>query len=175
MGRTRRTLAALVLATSPALAACASGKEAHVTHEFSVHDGEDAALGSLRIRDVRIPAPPSTSYTPGSSLSVAFVIVNVGHTTDTLTGASSPIGTASLAIGGGSGYNAAPGQVTAFTPSTSHVTIAGLRRPVSPGQFVRLTLQFSNAGSVTMNVPVSTRNDPGFPTPTSAASVSPAA
>jgi copper(I)-binding protein len=75
-------------------------------------------------------------------------------TTDTLVSVSSPQAASTEIIGGHIRLPA--GQDVQIGPSAK-IVLRGLKKPLSTGQFVLLTLRFQRAGSGSLNAPVQAR------------------
>ncbi len=51
------------------------------------------------------------------------------------------------------------GAALTLGPDTTHLELQGLNRPLTPSQYVPVTLTFANAGSTTLDVPVALTSD----------------
>ena len=82
-------------------ASCAAGQFAASANETPAIDGVNGSGGTIALRAVAILTPTSACYLPGSDAEVTMIIVNTGHTKDTLTGVSSPLFSSSILLGNG--------------------------------------------------------------------------
>jgi hypothetical protein len=146
-----------VLAAASLSAGCAAGQGAAILSERSVVDGASAAVGSLRIDDVYVDAPPSDRYLPGDTAVLHAYISNQGTAADTLTlvrtSAAGDIsisgtdeGAASAASSSASttpSVSASAGSASASasaTPSSSATSTAG-QVSLAPGDVTAVTVQ----------------------------------
>jgi copper(I)-binding protein len=100
----------------------------------------------------------------GGASAAYFTIHNTGTADDTLTGASSPTGSAALhesRMEGGimkmlplESVAIPAGGTVSFAPGGKHVMLTGLKSPLTIGQTLTLTLNFKKAGPVAVQVPV---------------------
>jgi hypothetical protein len=148
----RLAAAALVVAMTPALAACSTGANAPTTTQQPSGNGSNANVGPLQLRGVTI-------VKGGGGLPVGTIIgtiVNSGTEADVLTGVSiaAPSGATATIIGGTS----SDGQL-AFAPRTStqigyrgveHIDISGFQ--IDPSAFAQVVFTFEKAGKVTVPV-----------------------
>jgi copper(I)-binding protein len=81
-----------LVATCAALltASCAAGQHAATANESPAIDGTSGLVGSIHLAAVALKAPPVSCYLPGGDAALTLVIVNVGHSADTLSTVSSP-------------------------------------------------------------------------------------
>ena len=136
------------------LAGCAAGRDDATSHESSPHL-VNADAGSVAVRNVVVW--PSNSGSGTAQAYVTFTLVS--QVTDTLTGVSV-----------GNGATVTPTDPTVQlvvkpqaplvisnpdTPTTNPgLAITGLTKPLVPGTTIPVTLNFQNAGSVTVQAPV---------------------
>jgi hypothetical protein len=71
-------------------ASCAAGQHAATANETPAIDGIDGAVGSIHLAAVALTAPPVSCYLPGGDATLTLVIVNSGHSADTLADVTSP-------------------------------------------------------------------------------------
>ncbi len=161
----RRVIAvAALLAAAPALAACGAGFDANTNKPYAPTeasvlidgDGSQAAYGKngVTISQAFILGPDSGGQIPsGGSAPLYLTILNTTNTPDTLS-AIVPNGQQATSV-----KTPSPIQLTPNTPAkTPQVTVEGLKQSLRGGESVRLTLNFQNAGSITLAVPVVTRS-----------------
>lgn len=161
------TGAALLAIGAATLSGCATGQRAQTANEFSVVDGASAEVGSMALRDAGISAPPSAAgYVKGAKATISMTVANNGNSADTLVSVSSPDATrasvsAPASAGSGTGSTAAgilvPANgavVVGSGNSNAKITLSNLRFRLVPGQNVAVTINFRNAGQVTVQLPV---------------------
>ncbi|GAA4560661.1 copper chaperone PCu(A)C [Planotetraspora kaengkrachanensis] len=183
----RRAIAvAAFLASIPALAACGAGFDANTNKAYAPteagvliqDDGATRSYGQngVMISQAFILGPDSGGQiAAGGSAALYLSIVNRATTPDTLTGVVSD-GQEVTSV-------KLPAPVPLATDQLAKVpqaTVDGLKQPLLGGENVRLTFQFTNAGDVTMWVPVIARSReyatlPPAPSPTPTPTVSPSA
>lgn len=141
----RRLGIGLVAVLSASLtSACATGQLAQTANQVAAIDGTSAQVGSLRLLDVAIKAPPKgPGYGPGGTAQLQLVVVNVGHDKDTLQGITSPAAArfdvfvnsaeADAAAPSGSGSaSAAPSGSTSASGSAATVSATSSLAPSAP-------------------------------------------
>jgi copper(I)-binding protein len=112
-----------------------------------------AEVANVSVQGAFIAKPVTGSYPAGSTTSVQMTLLNSGTEWDTLTGASSP------AASGTTLMRLTSEQDTISVP-TDHEDVQvfcqlhGLVQDLKSGERVALTLKFTLAGSVTVDVPV---------------------
>ena len=116
--------------------------------------------------------PWSPPIAAGRSVGVAYLsITNNGESADTLTGASSPLAASvqmhqtTLSEGMArmrplADLTIAPGRTVKIEPGGIHLMLMGLNAPLVAGTTVPLTLEFRNAGSITVQLNVEERDAP---------------
>ena len=136
------------------LAGCAAGRDDATSQESSPHI-VDADAGSVAVRNIVVW--PSNSGNGTAQAYVTFTLVS--QQTDTLTGVS---------VGNGGTVTPTDPSVQLVvkpqapliisnpdTPTTNPgLAITGLTTPPVPGTTIPVTLNFQNAGSVTVQAPV---------------------
>jgi copper(I)-binding protein len=195
-GLLRRVNVVAVLAVAAfGLTACATGQHAATSDEKPAIAGTHAMIGSIDIQDLSIQAPAISSrptgsqfYATGDDAPLTLVIINNGHSTDTLTGITSPAFTSWSVVS-----TAALTQPTAIKAGATKVTIGANRsvplgindtgvglgssdqtivlrtlkataNPFYPGSTAELTFTFAKAGAVTVKVPVDLTSTPNSAT-----------
>ncbi|GII57556.1 hypothetical protein Pth03_59450 [Planotetraspora thailandica] len=176
--RHRRAIAvAGFFASIPALAACGAGFEANTNKAYAPteagvlmqDDGSTRTYGDkgIMISQAFVLGPDSgQQIAAGSSAPLHLTIVNRESAPDTLMGIASADGQLSSVT--------LPAPVPLLNDQaakTPQATVDGLKEPLLGGESLKLTLQFANAGDITMWVPVVTRSRefatlPPAPTPT---------
>ncbi|MGN6334261.1 MAG: hypothetical protein ACTHOD_21815 [Motilibacteraceae bacterium] len=151
MSRSRRvrrtaTAAALALALAPGLAACGATADAPTLKYYAPADGVLGKLGDLRALNVLVVVPAAGAS--GSAV-MSMSLVNQGAQPDTLTG---------VTVAG------QPAQVTGPTQLApqSSLTVGGpdaktqvvITTPPKAGTLAPVQLQFQQAGTISLQVPV---------------------
>jgi len=184
----KRTLGiGLAVVAALLTSACAAGQHAFTSEEKKSANGVNADLGSIHIRGLMIEAPRGPSYASGDNAQVKVVIVNVGHKDDLFKGISSP----AFADWGIFNSTADAGAVLDPEPSSSEsaplpsptrekiisaggneswgvpastgvLAIFGFSEDVFPGTTIPMTLDFAQAGSITLQVPVALSSSPNL-------------
>jgi copper(I)-binding protein len=166
-----RIACAALLAAIP-LTACAAGYQAETSRERTTLTSVSAAQGNLTLRNIFFVGPASS----GDSMPLYMAIFNGGTSSDTLMSISSSSFSggfvptnASIQANGQRYYNEGDGDVP---------QLIGAKNRVRVGQTVTVTLNFQQAGELTIAVPIEAATDglPGpSPTPTPSPSESPSA
>lgn len=173
----RHRVAVALLAVS-VLAGCAAGREAQTSNTDAVGDAAEADVGQLQVRNVHLAAPETPLYGEGGDAPLYLTVANRSEVPDSLTAVTSddaasvgvrqselaggdatptasPSGGSPTLAGGTSFPLAVPGgSALRLGPDSSHLVLQGLERQLRPGQSVRVTFSFANAGSTTLFVPV---------------------
>jgi copper(I)-binding protein len=137
----------------PAIAGCEAGNGAPTLEFHAASAGNQTVVNGIRITNVFVLGAPSGSTLPaGSSASLFMSLFNDGATPDTLEGATAA-GAASVTLDGGTVALPSETPVNLTGPQPSAV-LTNLSAPLSSGGYVKVVLQFKNAGPVTLQVPV---------------------
>ena len=166
--RRRVTVVTALLALSPALAACGAGPDANTSNAYAPTEagvlmessGSAKTYGrnGIKIPQVFLLGPDSGERIPaGGSLPLYLSMVNYGTAPDTLNG---------ITVAGQSGAKVTapgpltlpPGQLVDTGRPTSDFVVQGTDKELLGGETMTLTLSFSNAGDITLSVPVITRS-----------------
>ena len=154
----RRAVILAVAAVVPALAGCEAGTNAPVDQWHQPTPGASAVIpsgsaGQLTINNVFVlGAPPDTALAPGSSAGLFLALVNTGPR-DRLISVFAPGAARSVTLPG-NGVQIRRDQAVLLTGPVPRLILAGITRTLSGGQFIRVILNFQNAGSVALAVPV---------------------
>jgi copper(I)-binding protein len=174
--RPGRRIACVALLAAIPLTACAAGYQAETSRERTTLTSVSAAKGNLTLRNIFFVGPASS----GENMPLYLAIFNGGTSSDKLMSISSssfsggfvPSDT-SIQGNGQKYYNEGDGDVP---------QLIGAKNLVRVGQTVNVTLNFQQAGELTITVPVeaATNGLPGpsptpTPSPTESASASPSA
>lgn len=171
----QRILVVAAAALIPALAGCEAGNHAPTLDWHQPTDGAGTVIRGIAIRDAFVlGAPLNARLAAGKPAGLFFAIVNSGRP-DTLVSVTAPGTATSVTLPGGQVTLAAEQSVLLNGPQPK-VILNDLTRPLTGGSFIRVTLNFQNAGSVTLHVPVmpqaqyySTFSPAPAPSPTPAA------
>lgn len=177
--RPRRLLVLAIAALIPALAGCEAGFNAPTQEWHQPTDGAGTVHGNISIRNVFVlGAPIGLTLSPGDSASVFLALINNGSP-DKLLSITAPGTATSVSLPGGT-VSLGSQQAVLLTGPTPQVILEGLTRSLHGGGSVRLVMNFQNAASVTLVVPVMpqaryyTTFSPA-PSPTPSATASPTA
>jgi len=137
----------------PAIAGCEAGNGAPTLMFHAASAGAQTVVNGIRITNVFVLGAPSGSTLPaGSSASLFLSLFNDGATDDTLQSVSAA-GAASVTLAGGTVAVPSETPVNLTGPQPSAV-LNNLSAPLPSGGYVKVTMQFKNAGPVTLQVPV---------------------
>jgi len=137
----------------PAIAGCEAGNGAPTLEFHAASAGSQTIVNGIRITNVFVLGAPSGSTLPaGSSASLFLSLFNDGATGDTLESASA-VGAASVTVDGAPVALPSETPVNLTGPAPSAV-LNNLSSPLASGGYIPVTLQFKNAGPVTLQVPV---------------------
>jgi copper(I)-binding protein len=170
--RPRRLLVLAIAALIPALAGCEAGNNAPTQEWHQPTDGAGIVHDNIAITNVFVLGAPLGATLPaGESAGVFLALINNGSP-DRLLSITAP-GTAKSVALPGRAVRLASQQAVLLTGPAPKVILEDLTRPLMGGGFVRLVMNFQNAASVTLEVPVmpraqyySTFSPPPGPTPT---------
>ena len=137
----------------PAIAGCEAGNGAPTLEFHAASAGTQTIVNGIRITNVFVLGAPAGSTLPaGSSASLFLSLFNDGTTADTLESASAA-GAASVTLDGAPVALPSETPVNLTGPQPSAV-LNNLSSPLASGGYVKVTLQFKNAGPVNLQVPV---------------------
>ena len=137
----------------PAIAGCEAGNGAPTLEFHAASAGAQTVVNGIRITNVFVLGAPSGASLPaGSSASLFLSLFNDGATADTLVSASAA-GASSVTVNGAPVALPSEIPVNLTGPQPSAV-LNNLSAPLDSGGYVKVTLQFKNAGPVTLQVPV---------------------
>lgn len=151
------------------LAGCGAGQITQTDTQVAAVNGAPANVGKLAIRNAEVIVPNGAGargLPPGADAGVRMSIINQGTVADKLrsvrTGVASSVSVAGeTTVAGENTLVLGPDKRP--TPGSVHatVTLKGLKRQLWPGEMVRMTLTFRDAGPVTFDVPVVVPDQPG--------------
>ena len=148
---------AAVTALVPAVAGCEAGVSAPTQRWHQPTPGASATLDNIAISNVFVlGAPPRSSLAAGGSAGLFLAVTNDGSRPDTLLSISAP-GTAGSVLMPGKGITVASRHSVLLQGPAPEIVLQQLSRPLGGGQDIPVTLDFANAGSVTLRVPVMPR------------------
>jgi copper(I)-binding protein len=110
-------------------AGCATGQDAMTANESPVIDGATANIGDMGLHVVLVATPPNRSYAIGEDAPVKLVLVNNGHTDDSLTSVSAPAFASAALFESGSiagAQSLADAAANASTPGAAIGSIASI-------------------------------------------------
>jgi copper(I)-binding protein len=152
----RGIVVAAAVAVIPAVAGCEAGVGAPTQKWHQPTSGASTVFHKIAINNVFVlGAEPASSLQPGQSAGLFLALTNSG-TPDRLIGISAP-GTATavqLPVGG---ISVASNQSVLLQGPQPQLILHQLTRSLRGGQDIPLTLNFQNAGSKTLQVPVMPR------------------
>lgn len=170
--RPRRLLVLAIAALIPALAGCEAGNNPPTSQWHQPTDGAGIVHDNIAIRNVFVLGAPIGATVPAGQSAGLFLALINGGSPDRLLSISAPGTAKSVALPGGT-VSLASQQAVLLTGPEPKVILEDLTRPLVGGSSVLLVLNFQNAASVTLNVPVmpqaqyySTYSPPPTPTPT---------
>ena len=169
----------LVLLAIPAVVGCEAGYHAPTLEFHAASAGAHTDFNGISINNAFVLGAASGSSVPaGSSVGMFVALFNNGTNTDKLVSAEAPGAASSVTIKGGSVAIPATGSANLTGPEPE-VVLNGLTKPLAGGQSIDIILDFSNAGAVTLNVPVEPASyywssySPPAVTPSASASATP--
>ena len=168
MNRALRAAATGVLLLSPvALTACSAGQVAQTaTQEQNLGNSTD--VGALNLRALELPYPPGGVYRTGDDARLLGAVVSTADGDDTLVSVQSDGFTsvevvdpnaatpAAPATGSGSLALTVPAGGTLYLGNGTgpSVTLVGLTKDLTVGQYIDVTFTFQHSGQVSVPVPV---------------------
>ena len=153
-----RGLAAVAVAgLIPAIAGCEAGANAPTQQWHQPTPGASAVVNnSLRINNMFVLGPaPGFSLPRGASAGVFLALTNDG-VPDRLLSMTAPTAAASVRVPAG-GISIGHRQSLFLTGPSPRVLLVRLTRILNGGQYVRVNMNFQNAGHVSLLVPVMPR------------------
>jgi copper(I)-binding protein len=153
----RSLLAVAAAALIPAIAGCEAGTNAPTQEWHQPTPGASAVVdNTMRVNNMFVLGPvPGLKIPAGAQAGVFFALNNSGAF-DRLISITAPGSASSVHVPVG-GITIGRDQSLLFTGPAPRVLLQGLTRTLHGGQYVRMNLNFQNAGHVTMLVPVMPR------------------
>ncbi|MHC5701961.1 copper chaperone PCu(A)C [Streptomyces tirandamycinicus] len=152
--RGRCALVAAVLALVVTAGGC--GSDGFSLPEWDA-PGQNARIGDIMIRYAHVAEPRSEPWQPGDDIPAYVWIYNKGKEADRLVGASTP-NAASVDIVDSNGKPLADGvalpanKLVELEPSESYLVLRDVREVIRGGDFMKFTMRFEKAGSITFNI-----------------------
>ncbi|MFF8973562.1 copper chaperone PCu(A)C [Streptomyces sp. NPDC014995] len=153
--RGRCPLAAAALALAVTAGACGADDD------FSLPEwdapGQNARVGDIMIRYAHVAEPRGRPWQPGSDVPAYVWLYNKGGEADRLLGADTP-NAASVDIVDSDGKRLTDGvelpanQLVQLEPGKTHLMLRDVREVIRGGDFMKFTLRFEDAGSITFNI-----------------------
>ena len=149
----RRFFVAAVAALIPALAGCEAGASAPTQEWHPPTNGAGTVVHGIDIRNVFVlGASLNSSLVAGQSAGLYLALYNTGSA-DRLLSISAPGIAAAVRLPGGTVSLAQDREILLSGPQPK-VILTGLTRGLPGGSFIRMVMDFQNAGRVTLSVPV---------------------
>jgi len=183
------TSALLIVSSLLGATGCGAGQVAQTATQGATQEGGNAERGGVAVRRVLIPAPLRGSYVAGEEAPLYLAISTEEGHRDTLVAVTSSAATsvvlvrslltqrrsASPSASSGTAVEtpSAPsadesvrldignGALVMLTQGMSYLEMRGLTRDLAPGTTVEATFSFSQAGDISLDVPVATPDTPG--------------
>lgn len=156
--RPRVLAVAALLAVAPALGACGAGFDANLAQPYTPTEAAEASQNGITVAQAFILGPESgQTLAAGSAAPLYLTMVNDNATADQLSGISIDPQFAETARTSTT-ISLPPKVLVKSANPEPQITVENLKKPLRGGENVRLTLQFQNAGAITMNVPVIARS-----------------
>jgi copper(I)-binding protein len=161
----------------PAIAGCEAGEDAPTLEFHAAAFGAQTVFNGISITNAFVLGAPTGSTVPAGSSAGLFVsFYNGGNASDTLVSVKAAGTTPSISLPGGSvalPANATPVNLTGPKPE---MVLENLSKSLRGGSSIPVTFDFSQAGSVTLQVPVEAQSFQwatfSAPTPSASASAS---
>lgn len=155
----RRVTAAATLVLVPLASGCAAGKDAQTSRQYQATEAVSATHNGMEIRNLFVLGPDQGQSLPaGAAVPVYLALINNSAKPDQLLTIAAPGLAAAGQVPQGS-VTLPPKQiVTPGYQGQPPLTLQQLAGPLRGGEWRRITFQFREAGTVTVNVPVVSRH-----------------
>ena len=148
---------AAVAALVPAVAGCEAGASSPTQQWHQPTPGASAQVSNITINNAFVlGAPPASVLPAGSSAGMFLALTNIGGATDRLVSITAPGAARSVLIPKG-GISLASEHAVYLQGPSPRIVLRGITRPLNGGTDIPIVLNFQNAGSVTLQVPVMPR------------------
>jgi len=150
---TRRLLIGAIALLVPTLAGCEAGLNAPTLDYHPASYGVSTVVNGITLDDLFVLGPALNETLPAGGQAGVFLSLSAQNSDDKLIAVSAPATSSSVQLI--TGPIALPqGQVVNLSGPHPEIVLNGLTNPLSGGETVRLTFTFTNAGVVTLMVPV---------------------
>jgi copper(I)-binding protein len=154
----RLVIAAAIVGLAGGVTACDAGNNAPTLEYHPQSDGLDTVLHGIKIEDAFVLGAANGSLAAGQSAGVYLALYNNGSSPDRLVAIGAPGVAKSVKIPTG-GVGLPIQQAIYLTGPKPKIVLTGLLRSLAAGGTVHITLDFANAGTVTLDLPVLQRSD----------------
>jgi copper(I)-binding protein len=154
----RLAAAAAIAGLAVGVSACEAGNNAPTLEFHPQSAGLDAVVDGVKIINAFVLGWASGPVPAGQSAGVFLAMYNEGRSAERLTGVSAPTVAKSVTVPPG-GIALPPSQAVYLTGPVPKIVLTGLLHPLEAGRSIHLVLSFTNAGSVTLILPVLPRSD----------------
>jgi copper(I)-binding protein len=149
---TRRLLVGAIAILVPALAGCEAGYNAPTLQFHQASDGVSTTQSGINLDDVFVLGPAPGATLPAGGQAGLFLSL-YAQNSDQLVSVSAPGYASSVQLLTGP-VTLSAGNLVDLSGPHPQIVLNGLTNPLSGGETVQLKLDFANAGSVTLTVPV---------------------
>jgi copper(I)-binding protein len=150
---TRRLLIGAIAILVPTLAGCEAGLNAPTLEFHPASYGVSTVVNGITLDNLFVLGPALNETLPAGGQAGVFVSLSAQNSHDRLIAVSAP-GTASSVQLVTGPVPLVQGQVVDLNGPHPEIVLNGLTNPLSGGETVQLTFTFTNAGVVTLMVPV---------------------
>ena len=150
---TRRLLIGAIAILVPTLAGCEAGLNAPTLEFHPASYGVSTVVNGITFDDLFVLGPALNETLPAGGQTGVFLSLSSQFSNDKLVAVSAP-GTASSVQLATGPITLVQGTVVDLSGPHPEIVLNGLTNPLSGGETVRLTFTFTNAGAVTIMVPV---------------------
>jgi copper(I)-binding protein len=150
---TRRLLIGAIAILVPTLAGCEAGLNAPTLEFHPASYGVSTVVNGITFDDLFVLGPALNETLPAGGQTGVFLSLSSQFSNDKLVAVSAP-GTASSVQLLTGPITLVQGTVVNLSGPHPEIVLNGLTNPLNGGETVRLTFTFTNAGAVTLMVPV---------------------
>ena len=150
---TRRLLIGAIAILVPTLAGCEAGLNAPTLEFHPASYGVSTVVNGITFDDLFVLGPALNETLPAGGQTGVFLSLSSQFSNDKLVAVSAP-GTASSVQLATGPITLVQGTVVDLSGPHPEIVLNGLTNPLNGGETVRLTFTFTNAGAVTLMVPV---------------------